>query len=395
MRNLVFLSLLALGVLLPGCVLLEDGLTGARRRTDCSREGARPQRPRGGSALPGLDAAADTTLWICAVRFPEGYDWQRDSAYGSIPFELVLYKDFAPVLTLPSGPEACFTPDPARHHLLEGHLYTERFQDGQTRIGRDGVELCRFDGREMLAGLLEEDGDLYTLSRPGPGPGFSFRKNGEVLLQDDRGVLFGDLADPSYGPGGALYRDGGSIVFCYRDAASGAGRLVADGQEQAVPHSAGALDLKRRDGRMLPLPATVAGLQLEEGRLWPEEGGFAVTGRFRDAARGSYTGYLPVGAQSARVLCAEEAVTYSTPGAGYAVAARADGTVRRYGPGMPADAVSAHFMSPACAVTLGGRLVLALTPRDADAHPQVHIGEQVREIPLNGYISCVGVSLPN
>ncbi|MBR1487593.1 MAG: hypothetical protein IJ603_01730 [Bacteroidales bacterium] len=395
MRNLAFLSLLALGVLLPGCVLLEDGLTGARRRTDCSREGARPQRPRDGSALPGLDAAANTTLWICAVRFPEGYDWQRDSAYGSIPFELVLYKDFAPVLTLPSGPEACFTPDPARHHLLEGHLYTERFQDGQTRIGRDGVELCRFDGREMLAGLLEDGGDLHTLSRPGPGPGFSFRKNGEVLLQDDRGVLFGDLADPSYGPGGALYRDAGSIVFCYRDAASGAGRLVADGQEQAVPHSAGALDLKRRDGRMLPLPATVAGLQLEEGRLWPEEGGFAVTGRFRDAARGSYTGYLPVGGQSARVLCAEEAVAYSTPGAGYAVAVRADGTVRRYGPGMPADAVSAHFMSPACAVTLGGRLVLALTPRDAGAYPQVHIGEQVREIPLNGYISCVGVSLPN
>ena len=160
MRNLAFLSLLALGVLLPGCVLLEDGLTGARRRTDCSREGARPQRPRSGSALPGLDAAADTTLWICAVRFPEGYDWQRDTAYGSIPFELVLYKDFAPVLTLPSGPEACFTPDPARHHLLEGHLYTERFQDGQTRIGRDGVELCRFDGREMLAGLLEDGGDL-------------------------------------------------------------------------------------------------------------------------------------------------------------------------------------------------------------------------------------------
>ena len=196
-------------------------------------EQAGPDEP---GPAPGPVFQLDTTVYYSAVRFPDGYDWQRDTAYGSVPFELLLYRDFEPALTLPSGPDACFVPDPDRHHLAGGHLYTERMADGQTRIGRDGVELFRFPGREYLVGLLEDGEDLYTLSRPAKGDGFTFRRNGDVLLRQPSGTPFGSLTDPSYGPSGALYRDQEQVCFCY---ASGKGpqqtfHAVRDGLAQQL-----------------------------------------------------------------------------------------------------------------------------------------------------------------
>ncbi len=370
-----------------------------------SRNDRGPHQPgsgeRGGLAEPGgpgsfPEIRQDTTLYFSAVRFPDGYDWQRDTAYGSVPFELLLFKDFEPVLALPSGPDACFVPDPDRHHLLSGHLYTERMVDGTTRIGRDGVELFRFAGREYLVGLLEDGEDLFTLSRPAKGPGFSFRRNGEALIVRTDGAPFGSLAEPSYAGTGALYRDQGAVCFCF-SAGSGAGRTfcaVRDGQESpldGLPPGAPVLDLKLRQGEALALQDPVRGCRLGEGRIWPQPSGYAVTGRFADGA-GYYSGFLDAQGGPQR-LCDEEAALYRTAQGTFAVSADAAGTVRWYGPESGQEALPCHFLTPACASFPGGVPWLALTPRDTQRRPFVRTGARVREVDVNGYVSSLAVTV--
>lgn len=398
MRTSFFPLLLA--AVLAACDPFDPGIVGYRSRSDCGphRPGDRVEQagPDEPGPAPGPVFQLDTTVYYCAVRFPDGYDWQRDTAYGSVPFELLLYRDFEPILTLPSGPDACFVPDPDRHHLAGGHLYTERMADGQTRIGRDGVELFRFPGREYLVGLLEDGEDLYTLSRPAKGDGFTFRRNGDVLLRQPSGTPFGSLTDPSYGPSGALYRDQEQVCFCY---ASGKGpqqtfHAVRDGQakqmEELSPGTS-VLDLKLIRGQAVALRPDFRGERLSEGRLWVSGQAFAVTGRFSDGA-GWYSGYMKDGGAPER-LCREEAALYVASGRAAAVSADAAGDVRWYGPESGRESLSCHFFTPACAAFLPGAPWLALTPRDTRHRPFVRSGTRVHEVDVNGYVSSLAVTV--
>jgi len=391
MRN--FLLILCLAALPAACTLLDDaGGTKSRART-LRTPGERPSRKD-----PGQGAkTADTVLWCSAVRFPDDYDWQQDSAYGNASFELLLYRDFSPVLALPSGPQACFSPDPDRHHILSGHLYTELITGGDTRIGRDGEELFRFDGREYLVGLLEDGQDLYTLWRPVHGGGFCFRKNGDLLLKRSDGIPYGSLSDPSYAPSGALYRDADDIVFCFR-----AGHtlqeeiyVVRDGKESALRRIKGrVLDVRIRNRLPCLLQPDSRECSMSEGRIWPGPDGYAVTGRFVEHLR-SYSGWMPAdGSARARWLCSEEAVLYYCPEACFAVSRDAQGHVCWYSEsGNGRSGQPCHFFTPACAFALGGRLWLALSPRDAWLKPQIRIGEQVHTLPLHGYISSLSAEI--
>ena len=396
--------ILPVSAVLAACVWLDGGPDpDARMRIDCER-GTSPPSATAHPPAPGPDDPApapppDTTVWLSAVRFPKDYDWQRDTAYGTAPFELVLYRDFAPELVLPFGPDACFVADPDRHHILSGHLYTERIADGCTRIGRDGRELFRFGQREFLVGLLEDGDDLYTLSRSVSGQGFSFRKNGEVLLSRTDGIPFGRLDDPSYGPTGALYRDGGAPVFCFRMDFPGGTSLyrVQDGRESPLKESlpgTRVLDLKVRDGRPLVLHPLSSSGGLQDGRIWPEGKAYAVTGRFPDGAGGWFSGVRDAADSAPRRLCSEDATLYRTAEADFAVSTDAEGTVRWYGPsGSGRSDGPCLFPGPGCAAAAGTLLVLAFTPRQAHALPQIRRGGRVTELDLYGYVSSVAVSL--
>lgn len=396
-----FLPLLLLAIL-AACDPLGDGLDGFRLRSACGPHGPAAARDSGGVSKPDFPPAfiLDTTLLFSAVRFPDGYDWPRDTAYGSVSFELLLYHNFEPVLTLPSGADACFVPDPDRHHLLSGHLYTERMADGATRIGRDGAELFRFSGREYLVGLLEDGEDLYTLSRPAKGPGFSYRKNGEILICQTDGTPFGDLSDPSYGPTGALYRDQSQICFCFAagNAVNRSFHLVCDGRESRlddISPGARVLDLKRSNGQFLVLRDSFQGYPVSDGRVWPEVPAFVVTGRFSTPVSGFYSGSLSNDVQSEPVrLCQEEAVLYRSSRHTYAVSADDEGTVRWYSvSGNGREQVPCYFLSPKCVGFTGNMPWLALTPRDTRRRPFVRTGTQVREVDVNGYISGLSVTV--
>lgn len=403
MRTPVLFLLLA--AVISGCVLLDNGLDGHLPRMDTTRRG-RDSTAHSQSTDPQWLPVArpDTILYYTAVRFPKGYDWQRDSAYGHVDFELLLYRDSRPLLTLEYGPEAPFCADPDRHHILSGHLYTERMSGSETRIGKDGEELFRFDGREFLVGLLADGDDLYTLSRTANGKGFSYRKNGQILLTRTEGTPFGSMSDPSYGPGGALYRENGQVVFCFRSGyiTSFSHYLVRDGVEtrlDSILPGQNILDIKLHGDQIYTLQPSFFKSLLYEGRIWPEEQGYSVTGRFSDGRGGTFSGLLAAGEWTVQqTLCAEEASIYYDPQGACAVAAGADGSVRWY---MPAGSGSSdgacHFFSAACATLMGKRFVLALNPKDSSRSPVIRDGTRVRELDLYGYVSRVSLelSLPN
>lgn len=392
---------LPLAAVLSACVWIEGGpAPDGRMRSDCGRpaSSSSPHPPASGQASGPSEP--DTTVWLSAVRFPKDYDWQRDTAYGTAAFELILYRNFAPVLVLPSGPDACFVADPDRHHILSGRLYTERIAGSSTRVGRDGEELFRFEGREFLVGLLEDGNDLYTLSRSVSGQGFSFRKNGEILLKRADGVPFGSLDDPSYAPTGALYCDGGQTVFCFHagNAYNGSHYLVRDGQETRLDDilpTTRVLDLKYRDGHTYVLYPSLLKSLLDEGRIWPENEGYAVTGFLSDGGGGWYSGWIPATEWSSpRRLCQEYAQLYHSPEATFAVSTDREGVVRWYGPsGEDRSQGPCLFPGPGCAAAAGGTLVLALTPREPRGLPQIRRGGRVTELDLHGYVSGVAVKI--
>lgn len=398
MRTPSFLLRILTLLLLPGCVLLEEPFPGRRTRLECHREDS----ARAGTTSPehSTPATADTALYFSAVRFPDDYDWQRDTAYGTVPYELLLYRNLQPVLSLRSGPGCCFTPDPDRHHLLSGHLYTERTLATQTLVGRDGAELFRFAGHELLVGLLEDGEDLYTLSRKDGGLGFSLRCNGRLLFEREEGSPYGNLSDPSYGPGGALYRDREHIVFCYHSGKAGsqAHYLVRDGEEirlsQILP-GARILDLRYIREAAIPLQSVVFTHSLSEGRIWPESSGYSVTGLFSDPEGRPVSGCLPSRSLSTlEPICEGEAFLYHSAQATYAVVEEEDGTLCWYGPdGGGRSEGPARFLSADCALALGAQLILAYTPRDGREPPRIRFGGQVREVELNGYVSGVGVEI--
>ena len=349
----------------------------------------------------------DTTLYYTAVRFPDSYDWQRDTAYGQTDFELLLCRDNTTLLTLPFGPDAPFCADPDRHHILGGHLYTERMLATETVVGRDGVELFRFEGREFLLGLLEDGENLYTLSRPASGKGFSYRKNGTPLLAHADGTVYGSLTDPSYGPGGALYRSSGKIVFYYWAgyASNASLYLVQDGKDIRLDNillGRNVLDIKQHNNETCVLYPSFFRNLMYEGRIWPEERGYSITGRFSDGTGGYIQGLVESsGLGDMRPVCREDsAVMYHSAEETCAVYLGKDGTVRwnrLEGGGAGGSEDPCHFFSGACAALKGTRFAIALTPRDIHRPPRILNGSRTVNTGLYGYVSSVAleVNLPN
>ena len=393
---------LLLAAALASCDPL-NGLGGGPTRTDTERD----NHTADGGRVPELPPSSrpDTTLYYTAVRFPDSYDWQRDTAYGQTDFELLLCREGTTLLTLPYGPEAPFCADPNRHHILGGHLYTERMLGEETLVGRDGVELFRFEGREFLLGLLEDGEDLYTLSRPVSGKGFSFRRNGKPLLTRSDGTVFGSLTDPSYSPGGALYRSGGQIVFFFWAgyAYNAYHYLVQDGKEIRLDNILAGqtvLDVKLHDNETCILYPSFMRHLLYEGRIWPEEKGYSVTGRFSDGTGGYIQGLVEAsGLSNMRSVCREDsAVMYHSAELTVAVSTGADGVVRwNMLEGDGSSEEPCHFFSGACAALTGARFTIALTPKDIHRPPRILNGSRTVNTNLYGYVSSVAleVSLPN
>lgn len=182
----------------------------------------------------------DTSVYVAAVIVPKEYDWRRDSLYGAVPCELQLLKNGIPQFSMHTGALASSSAD--THHLLDGHLYTEYANSEGTVICCDGKELFRYPQREMLKGLLVKGEDVYTLGRLLDGTGFCYRCNGEIVLRQDAGELFGDFSDLAYGRTGALYDSGSGVCFCFKS--SSACYSVLNGEMSQVSTSVSSFRVK-------------------------------------------------------------------------------------------------------------------------------------------------------
>lgn len=415
---------LALATMLAcACDFLDTGLYGHRPRADTQNRGggslSAPDKPE--TPTPRID----TTVLFAAVEFDADYDWQKDTAYRSVDYDVILYKDMEPMLRISSASSACVSPDPDTHHIIEGSLYTEYSGPDHTVLGKDGEELFRFNGRELMKGILPVGGDLYTLSQKRSGEGFTLRKNGATVLSRTDGMVFGSLCDPSYGPTGALYADGeGGYCFCYR-AAGGSGDssgarnsgnsddsrnsvtsgnpgeeyyMVLNGTQTKIDSRQQLHDVKIWDGKPHVVTLSFSSFPLSEGRVWRETSGLTIAGRFIPYGHTApLSGTISSSRQGIKVttLCEAEASIYNGQSDDYAIYEDALGNVRIVsGKNRPGAVMEAcHFLSPACATLAGDRLICALAPRYRDGKVRIMTGDEWEELDFNGYISRVAAEV--
>ncbi len=394
MRTSSLVTILVCPLLLAaGCLTDKTALVPIRSRAECHNRNLHDR-----DSIPAQERViVDTALLFSAVRFEESYNYHRDSAYGAGRYEILLYRDFEQALSIPSSAE-CASPDPDTHHILGGHLYTEAVTRERTFIGRDGQTLFSFEGREILRGLLTDGDDVYTLSESRSGDGFSFRKNGEILFSRESGYVFGDMAEPSYGPSGALYRDMGKICFCYAARLSGKEQYytVMDGVAGVTrfEERCSVQDVKISGGHPVSAEASYLWFDVENGRVWRDaDGQVPVSGHM------SYGGGTPIATvaneddpDSLSEICEGYAEIYHGAKRNFAVLESPPGSTMVY----CSDSADALFsftdrilLSPACAfLDEGGYFCAALSSRTDDNHSILY-GDRLKEIALHGFISCI------
>lgn len=150
-----------------------------------------------------------SSIYATAFHFRDSVNWRKDSLGRA---DLLFFKDGEQVLQVPvSSP-----PDPERHRIWDGHLWSDSTDGRETVILCDGKEQFRFDGEEHLQGFLVLNGDVHTLGqRPGRG-GFCYRINGKAVFESATGSVLGSPSDAQW-RGGALAVDDGAVFYAYKD----------------------------------------------------------------------------------------------------------------------------------------------------------------------------------
>ena len=169
------------------------------------------RRPGGGVWTgPGTDVGkgdpGKTVCYVTLMSYPDGYDWRSDWEKGSVKCSLVVLADGIPMMKVPVGDEYEVSSDPDMHRVIGGHLYTDYSTSSETVIKKDGHLLFRYPARELICGMLVDSSDVYTLGHSREVRGFTYRKNGEDLLERSEGRSFS-----------RLYADKGDICFAFSE----------------------------------------------------------------------------------------------------------------------------------------------------------------------------------
>ncbi len=243
------------------------GKPGARQEDSEYREGENTGTP-------------DTVLFACGVEWPEDYDWRRDSCAGAVRGKLVLFRKgrteregqgFYRVLEVPAGPGLVASPQTDMHHLVGGHLYSEKTEAGKTSLSLDGKSLFSFPGRYMLAGLLPGEGqELRTLWQDRSGAGLRLMAGSRVLFEKGDAIPLWSMSGPGNARCGALHEDGGRCCFGFftRTGGEEAVYLCVDGEATQVATDGSlskVLDLRMSGGELWLLGITGNELVVKKG----------------------------------------------------------------------------------------------------------------------------------
>lgn len=141
----------------------------------------------------GGSSASRSITYVTAFDYPDGYDWRNNPEKGSVRCSLVVFANGMPVLKVPVGNAYNVSDDLDMHRVINGHLYTDFTTDNETVIKKDGKPYLSFEGRESITSMIVQSDSVYTLGQKRNGKGFSYRANGRVVLERDKGYTFGRL----------------------------------------------------------------------------------------------------------------------------------------------------------------------------------------------------------
>lgn len=156
----------------------------------------------------------DTLIYAAGVRFPDGYDWQADTLAATEKGELVLYRNAELIQSIPVGYPYRVSADPDRYRIADGHLYSDFYTDTETIVKKDGEELFRYPGCEIMCGFAVDGDDVWTLGQDRSGQGLSLRKNGTAVYSHDTGTVIGNMSD-TFNEAGALSFQGTQPSFFF------------------------------------------------------------------------------------------------------------------------------------------------------------------------------------
>ena len=390
------------------------------KRADTEHRLAGGRIPRGKDSTQQIIIPRDG-LFLTAVCYPEGYDWRRDTAHGTLKGRLLLLRigDVRSILAgqgqprvdtllaLEAGAGKAVSLDADRHQFIGGHLYTQCITERGTVYRRDGQTVLLASEPEYLRGILPLGEDIYTLSQRMSEGGLILRRNWKQLFQTQDAVLHGSLADPAFGRTGALFEDGGEACFLYRNG-DGEWRLVRNGKALDLPlpaHLTKLYDIRCFDGTVCMAcqirqrqPVLYIGSKkhdLSATTLFPGEKLSFQLLRLGGAIRLSGTLRMNWNQQIYTCLWSDSHLLQTAAGridwlgekdylrreGRRLLAATANG--REY----PFDGDTALLIMPQCAWEEDGKLFLALSRYDGS--PVLWVNGQSCPLPLNGFLTSV------
>ena len=387
---------------MASCVLLPMDRDSMISRADTGRQNGRTA------------GFSSTGIYATGVGFEDNYDWRRDTAYGKATGHVILFKGARPVMSVDAGEENEVSTDPDRHHYLKGHLYTEYTDGSLTVIKEDGKEVCRYEGCQMMIGMVCQDSDIYVLSRGMKGEGLTLRKNWDIVLNLDGCGACGGMDDPSYGPSGALYIDEGKVCFAYHakaeDVKDTSWHLISgtDDKEIEIPKEISTVcDVRSMDGSLY-----IAGLHddgrtpvlSEDGTVKIYKGSTNLNGDLRLMKDENGEACMS-GTFIMNNISTEYTVIYTADGnkkfrtfdcrccnGEYWLAMRAGTALRLHSPEGDMEITDGYRMlSCSCIAWRDGGAVIALTPVEADHNPAIWDNGEMTELKLNGYLTSVTV----
>lgn len=387
--------------LMLSCSLWETRLSGIKSKDDCHHRN--PYDDNSQEEEGPVKLKADTTLYFSAVEFPKSYDWIKDSLYGLTPFELILYKDSDRVLSI-SSTSGLVSPNPDTHHIIDGNLYTEFCQAGQTIVCRNGKEVLRLDRYGTLKGIVETPDHIYTLFQEKYGNGIMLMEDERVLFEEGNALVFGDLCDPSYFPTGALYLDMGKLRFCFASTEDGLCYNVTEGVKSGGTELTGVrtvLDMKIIDGKECYSYDRYRTNILTGSRLWRHRASYSISGLLESPKALSPTPVIMRNDQMDlyEILGKDAGLIYvsSRSGAVLHDEEGQDPVVHFSNVNESRSFKGCMIMSPKCLLLDDKRLNIALSSRDPKLSPYIIIeGRDTVRCDIHGYISGISrvISLP-
>lgn len=350
-----------------------------------------------------VQAEGDTVAYILAVEYPDGRSWQDAGEYASC--RLSVFASQKRIITVPAGEGTLLTPSTDRNRLIDGHLYSDAFDGGETVLFRDGKELFRYSGKEFIQGIQVSEEGIYTLGQSYSTEGFSLRLNGLELFSRAGGTIVGgeDFSVPCEG---ALFRAEEGLSFGYMSNAGdfylvrGQSAELVRFQDEIVK----VLDIRymdgeyyiaaiRQDGRLAVYSSgkrlIVFDLNdapfLFSARLVAVSGAIYIKVHFHLGESGER---LYVWDMRGRTLFREESYVnlYLYGGEWLYYCPPEDGFETQYARRIPLSSTGDRLYSPYCAVFKDGHRYAAVTATDSMMYPYLLKDGRRLAIAVNGYL---------